>query len=89
MKPIRKKNRPKPNKYQNSGLLKISRWLALTNAVNVIFDRAERLGIPETSVDLSPNDIQDYIDDITGDIYFGLDGTKQGKDLCNSFANRL
>jgi hypothetical protein len=59
----------------------VSRWLALTNAINVIFDRADRLGMPETSVDLSPNDIQDYIDDIAGDIYYNLDGTKHGLEL--------
>lgn len=81
MKPIRKKNRPKPNKFNDKDLLKVSRWLALTNAINVIFDRADRLGMPETSVDLSPNDIQDYIDDIAGDIYYNLDGTKQGLEL--------
>jgi hypothetical protein len=88
MKPIRKKNRPKPNKYNDKDLLKVSRWLALTNAINVIFDRADRLGMPETSVDLSPNDIQDYIDDIAGDIYYNLDGTKQGLEL-REYATKL
>jgi len=88
MKPIRKKNRPKPNKYNDKSLLTVSRWLALTNAVNVIFDRAERLGIPENSVDLSPNDIQDYIDDIAGDIYYGLNGTSQGVEL-SKYAAKL
>lgn len=88
MKPIRKKNRPKPNKFNDKDLLKVSRWLALNNAINVIFDRADRLGIPETSVDLSPNDIQDYIDDIAGDIYYGLDGTKQGLEL-RAYAAKL
>lgn len=88
MKPIRKKNRPKPNKYTDQSLLTVSRWLALTNAVNVIFDRADRLGIPESSVDLSPNDIQDYIDDITGDIYYGLNGTQQGVEL-SKYAAKL
>jgi hypothetical protein len=81
MKPIRKKNRPKPNKYNDKDLLKVSRWLALTTAINVIFDRADRLGMPETAVDLSPNDIQDYIDDISGDIYYTLDSSKQGLKL--------
>jgi hypothetical protein len=66
----------------------VSRWLALTNAINVIFDRADRLGMPETSVDLSPNDIQDYIDDIAGDIYYNLDGTKQGLEL-REYATKL
>jgi hypothetical protein len=66
----------------------VSRWLALNNAINVIFDRADRIGIPETSVDLSPNDIQDYIDDIAGDIYYGLDGTKQGLEL-RTYAAKL
>jgi hypothetical protein len=37
--------------------------------------------MPETAVDLSPNDIQDYIDDISGDIYYTLDSSKQGLKL--------
>lgn len=88
MKPIRKKNRPKPNKYNDKELLKVSRWLALINGINVVFDRADRLGIPETAVDLSPNDIQDYIDDITGDIYYGLEKTGQATSL-KQYAHRL
>lgn len=88
MKPLRKKNRPKPNQFHDKSLLAVSRWLALINAVELIFDRADRLGIPSTSVDLSPNDIQDYIDDISGDIYYGLNGSKQGREL-RAYADKL
>lgn len=88
MKPIRKKNRPKPNKFNDKDLLKVSRWLALNKAITVIFDRADRLGIPDTSVDLSPNDIQDYIDDIAGDIYYGLGCSEQGLEL-RAYATKL
>jgi glutathionyl-hydroquinone reductase len=78
MKIIRKKNRPKPKPFNDKKLYTVSRWLALINAVDIIFSRADRLQIEESKVDLSPNDIQDYIDDISGDIYHKLNGTNYG-----------
>lgn len=81
MKKIPKYKRPKPNKNQDEDINVVSRWLALIKGVNVIFDRADKLGIHEDKIDLSPNDIQDYIDDVSGDIYHTIVGQTYADDM--------
>jgi glutathionyl-hydroquinone reductase len=87
-KKIPKYKRPKPNKYEDSDVYVCARWLALIRATNCIFDRADRLGINEDSVDLSPNDIQDYIDDVSGDIYFDIVNANGATDM-RKYAEKL
>ena len=88
MKKLRKYQRPKPNKFEDQDVHVVSRWLALIRSVNVIFDKADKLGVHEDRVDLSPNDIQDYIDDISGDIYFEIMGSGNANKI-RPYASRL
>lgn len=43
----------------------LKRWSALIDAVNIIYDKSEKCGIPEKDMTLKQNHLVKYIDDIT------------------------
>lgn len=54
------------NKIEKTEIL--ARWIALYEAVNIIYDKADEKGLDEETIELKPLDIKDYMD-FTVDIY--------------------